>query len=190
MEMNATISETENIYNQLLRSSQGTENDRLLAIIIASWTTGNGDLPQWLGLTEDEFNKMLIRHFPRHHQPVVAPQRDMMDEQRDDEREEVLQLFLQHRAGLSETEEWIAKIVTAACQGQDHLWQDLGVWSRQDLSNLLWLNFPELARKNDKDMKWKKFVYKQLCITEGIYTCRAPSCEVCADYDNCFGPED
>ncbi len=190
MEMNATISETENIYNQLLHSSEGTENDRLLAIILASWTTGNGDLPQWLGLTEDEFNKMLTRHFPHFYQPVVAPQRDIIDGQRDDEREEVLQLFLQHRAGLSETEEWIAKIVTAASQGQDHLWQDLGVWSRQDLSDLLWLNFPELARKNDKDMKWKKFIYKQLCITEGIYTCRAPSCEVCADYDNCFGPED
>ncbi len=39
-------------------------------------------------------------------------------------------------------------------------------------------------------MKWKKFIYKQLCITEGIYTCRAPSCEVCADYADCFGPEE
>ena len=40
------------------------------------------------------------------------------------------------------------------------------------------------------DMKWKKFFYKQLCQTEGIHTCRAPSCEVCADYQACFGPED
>ena len=51
-------------------------------------------------------------------------------------------------------------------------------------------NIAPLARRNGKDMKWKKFLYKQLCDTEGIYTCRAPSCEVCADYQNCFGPED
>jgi len=51
-------------------------------------------------------------------------------------------------------------------------------------------NFPVLAAKNDRDMKWKKFLYKQLCQREGIYICRAPSCEVCADYAKCFGPEE
>ena len=51
-------------------------------------------------------------------------------------------------------------------------------------------HFKPLASRNDRDMKWKKFLYKQLCETEGITTCRAPSCEVCADYQNCFGPEE
>jgi len=51
-------------------------------------------------------------------------------------------------------------------------------------------NFPELAAKNVKDMKWKKFLYKQLCEAEGIYLCRAPSCEVCIDYPKCFGSEE
>jgi NifQ. len=40
------------------------------------------------------------------------------------------------------------------------------------------------------DMKWKKFIYKQLCEAEGLYVCRAPSCEVCKDYDQCFGKEE
>ena len=48
-------------------------------------------------------------------------------------------------------------------------------------------NFRPLAEQNTKDMKWKKFLYKQLCIGEGIYVCRAPSCEVCVDYAACFG---
>jgi nitrogen fixation protein NifQ len=73
--------------------------------------------------------------------------------------------------------------------GADHLWQDLGLGSRQDLSELFWRNFPALAAMNQRDMKWKKFLYKQLCFQEGIYTCRAPSCEVCVDYSSCFGPE-
>jgi nitrogen fixation protein NifQ len=84
----------------------------------------------------------------------------------------------------------MAEIVSAGCMGDDHLWQDLGLWQRPDLSRLMLNNFKPLAERNDKDMKWKKFLYKQLCDAEGIYVCRAPSCEVCTDYDNCFGPED
>jgi nitrogen fixation protein NifQ len=84
----------------------------------------------------------------------------------------------------------MAGILVAACLGNDHLWQDLGLWSRRELSELMQRNFPELAARNDRDMKWKKFLYKQLCETEGIYTCRAPSCQECSDYEECFGPEE
>ncbi|MBT8439314.1 MAG: nitrogen fixation protein NifQ, partial [Gammaproteobacteria bacterium] len=112
------------------------------------------------------------------------------DSERDDEHNELYELLHSHRANQSESEIWMAKIVAMACQGQNHLWQDMGLWSRSQLSELLMRNFPELAAKNVNNMKWKKFLYKQLCITEGIYTCRAPSCEVCTDYNNCFGPED
>ena len=62
--------------------------------------------------------------------------------------------------------------------------------TRDDLTALMMRNFPALAGQNTRNMKWKKFLYKQLCETEGIYTCRAPSCEVCVDYAQCFGPED
>jgi nitrogen fixation protein NifQ len=102
----------------------------------------------------------------------------------------VLALLLDFRSGLDPSELWMAKIVTAACMANDHLWQDLGLWSRSDLSQLMQTNFPELAARNVHDMKWKKFIYKQLCEREEIRICRAPSCEVCADYDKCFGPED
>jgi nitrogen fixation protein NifQ len=66
----------------------------------------------------------------------------------------------------------------------------LGLWARSDLSALIGFNFPELAARNVHDMKWKKFLYKQLCEAEGIYICRAPSCSVCVDYHKCYGPED
>ena len=65
----------------------------------------------------------------------------------------------------------------------------MGFWSRADLSAFIRAGFAPLADKNVLDMKWKKFFYKQLCIQEGVYTCRAPSCQVCADYAACFGPE-
>jgi nitrogen fixation protein NifQ len=84
----------------------------------------------------------------------------------------------------------MAEVVTNACMANDHLWQDLGLWSREYLSQLMRQNFPSLAAKNVHDMKWKKFLYKQLCDKEGISVCRSPSCEYCVDYLNCFGPED
>jgi hypothetical protein len=39
-------------------------------------------------------------------------------------------------------------------------------------------------------MKWKKFLYKQLCEAEGLYLCRAPSCSVCVDHPLCYGSEE
>jgi nitrogen fixation protein NifQ len=103
--------------------------------------------------------------------------------------DELRKLLLDNRSRVGQSETWMAHIVTAGCMGSDHLWQDLGLWSRKDLTRLMLENFKPLALRNSKDMKWKKFLYKQLCEAEGIYTCRAPSCEVCVDYRECFGPE-
>jgi nitrogen fixation protein NifQ len=102
---------------------------------------------------------------------------------------ELVELMLMDKAGDSPSEVWMAHVVAAGCMASDHLWQDLGLWRRADLTALMRRNFPALAARNVKDMKWKRFLYKQLCEAEGIYTCRAPSCEVCTDYHACFGPE-
>ena len=84
----------------------------------------------------------------------------------------------------------MSDIVAAGCLGGDHLWRDLGLQSRSELSQLMLQNFPTLAAANSGDMKWKKFFYKQLCEAGGGYVCRAPSCDQCSAYDDCFGPEE
>ncbi len=176
------------LYARLLGFATGRPNDDLLARILASQRCGGGALAEDLGLGEAAFRHMAARHFPGSHIAGRLPIAG--DDGRSDERSELLTLLLAHRADLDESETWVARIVTAACMANDHLWQDLGLWSRKDLSRLMTENFPALAAKNVKDMKWKKFLYKQLCIQEGVYTCRAPSCEQCNDYDVCFGPEE
>jgi nitrogen fixation protein NifQ len=178
------------LYNRLFQLSSGNKSDELLAVILSSWALGSGALPQYLGMSRDSFTRMLDTRFQGFRFDESLMDKAELEAERLDEHNEVLQLMLGHVAGQAEAESWVAEIVTSACQGQDHLWQDLGLRSRVDLSDLMSVHFPALAAKNDKDMKWKKFIYKQLCITEGIYTCRAPSCEVCSDYDNCFGPEE
>ena len=178
------------LYGRLMTHSAGLPNDELFAKMLASQALGAGALPTGLGLCPEDFARLLVRHFP-HSGPVLElDQAHWPGEARLEERRDLLDLLLEHRAGADESEAWMAHIVTAACMGGDHLWQDLGLWSRKDLSRLMGENFPLLSAKNVRDMKWKKFLYKQLCQREGVYVCRSPSCEVCADYANCFGPED
>jgi nitrogen fixation protein NifQ len=178
------------LHARLMAYSQGKDNDDVLACILSTWQSGGGALPQYLGLQEEDYFRMLVFHFPGLNHASLIQHGDKHDAARQDEIDEVVKLLIGGRAGNSPSEEWLAVIVAMACQGQDHLWQDLGVWSRNDLSGLLNLNFPALAQQNTRNMKWKKFIYKQLCVAEGIYTCRSPSCEVCVDYNDCFGPED
>lgn len=177
-------------YQRLIAYSNDEHNSETYACMLASLQYDLGAMPDALGLDAEEFNQLLSQHFPRLVVQSIRSCGREADETRNDERDEVYKLLLGHRANLSGSELWMAKIVAIACQAHDHLWQDMGLWSRNQLSELLMHNFPSLASMNTKNMKWKKFIYKQLCITEGIYTCRAPSCEVCADYDQCFGDEE
>ncbi|WP_255305437.1 nitrogen fixation protein NifQ [Acidithiobacillus ferrivorans] len=106
-----------------------------------------------------------------------------------EENSDLQKLLLDHRAGLSEAEEWSAAIIATACFGDDHLWQDLGLTEREDLSAVIKRHFPRLHLKNSGNMKWKKFLYKRLCDQAAIRLCQAPNCSVCDDYARCFGPE-
>ena len=179
----------EEIYQWLILDSRGTPASDLLARMLASWSLGFGALPAYLGLSAFEFRRMLQHHFPAVGPDGLTGSEEWPDLQRWEEMADLRKLLMQNRSGDDADKPWLTEIVIAGCMGNDHLWQDLGLWNRADLSRLMHDNFGPLASRNVNDMKWKKFLYKQLCEAEGIYTCRAPSCEVCADYQNCFGPE-
>lgn len=175
-------------YGELMAHAAGLPCDELYAQMIASQVAGIGALPPGLGLTPAEFSALLAKHFPGFKMTVDFEVNAV--DPRALERDDVLALLVEFSAGHDDAERWMAQIVTTACMANDHLWQDLGLRSREYLSRLMTLNFPALAAKNVYDMKWKKFIYKQLCEREGINACRSPSCEYCADYLKCFGPEE
>lgn len=180
----------EAVYDRLMATRRGDPLEDTLARILVSWYLGLGAMPQWLGLGEEAFQSMMRRHFPSADPYALVTSGVRMDPERTAELADLRKLLLAQRSGRSDSELWMVEIVTAGCMGSDHLWQDLGLWRRADLSKLMLENFQPLAQRNDKDMKWKKFLYKQLCEAEGIYVCRSPSCEVCVDYSNCFGSEE
>ncbi|MES9990869.1 MAG: nitrogen fixation protein NifQ [Candidatus Thiodiazotropha sp.] len=191
MTMPALARETlEELHARLMSARRGDSIEETLARMLASWAMGQGAMPEWLGLGEPGYYLMMACHFPDIDALSLSEGASAVDPERMDEMDDLKKLLLQNRSGVTESEIWMADIVVAGCMGSDHLWQDLGLWQRADLSRLMMECFEPLAKRNDRDMKWKKFLYKQLCETEGIYTCRSPSCEVCVDYDNCFGSED
>lgn len=176
------------VCDALLAHAAGLPNDVLFARMIAGQSVGLGALPPGLGLFAPDYAKLVARHFPEAVPPAPVD-RPPFDPESMPERDDLRALLLDHLAGRDDSERWMAEIVVVACMGGDHLWQDLGVWNRADLSQLMNENFPALAAKNDRDMKWKKFLYRQICEREGIHVCPAPACQVCVDYAKCFAPE-
>ncbi len=181
----------EAVYNLLCEHGNASKLADLVARMLASQAAGVGDMPQRLGLSRVQFTKMLQQLFSLDGNGNFEQYGSELDLSRAPEHEDLRNLFLEHTLDGIEpkTAEWVADILVAGCMGGDHLWQDLGLWSRNDLTALIRYAFAPLADKNTQDMKWKKFFYKQLCVREGVYACRAPSCQVCVDYANCFGPE-
>ncbi|WP_296767349.1 nitrogen fixation protein NifQ [Thiobacillus sp.] len=175
-------------YDSLMAHAAGLPNDDLFARMIASQASGSGALPPGLGLFGPDYVALLARHFPDAEPPAPAD-RPAFDPEGMPERDDLLALLLDHIAGHDDSERRMAEIVVVACMGGDHLWQDLGLWSRADLSRLMNENFPALAAQNDRDMKWKKFLYRQICEREGIHVCPAPACQICVDYAKCFSSE-
>ncbi len=190
--------DTESIYPNSMRSMSGTvfSNTHFFSVILQSQRQGNTCLPFHLGMSQTHYalfaqflSDESYAHFIYQKESNEDLRQELLNIRRD-EWDDLRGLLVKNRNEQISTAIWMAEIVAAACLGGEHLWRDLGLPNRQALSVLLENNFPSLAKNNTKDMKWKKFFYKQLCEQEGGYVCRAPSCEQCKAYDDCFGAED
>ncbi|MBK7001423.1 MAG: nitrogen fixation protein NifQ [Rhodoferax sp.] len=156
----------------------------LLASMLAGRTLGEGVLPGTLGLLPAEFRRLVDDYFPGMDVEHVSAGAHAIEELGD-----LFDLLVAHRAKRQESEVWLARSVAWGCGGCDHLWQDLGLAHRGELSFLMQTAFTSLAALNVNDMKWKKFIYRQYCSKEGIYVCPTPSCAECADFNTCYAPE-
>jgi|ERR1017187_2304626 nitrogen fixation protein NifQ len=140
------------------------------------------------GLSEARFEKLLNEHFIL--EAMFPNGEEKPGVEAEDEYADLVNLLLEHRAAPTEKDAWLAYAVASAAMGENHLWQDMGLPSRQVLSDLMGKHFPTLAAKNVGDMKWKKFFYRQLCERAGVSICKSPRCADCCDYAICFGAED
>lgn len=166
------------------RAAERDPNRPLFASMLTGQSLGQGCLDGCLGCGEAAWKELVSSYFVGLPSFDVAPPPATIPEWQD-----LRKLMLDHRGHQYPSEIWMADIIASACAGCDHLWQDLALASRAELTRLMQTNFPSLATANSGDMKWKKFLYRQFCANEGIYVCPAPSCGECIDHPKCFGPE-
>ena len=176
------------LFRKLAAAVRGDVNDEFIAGMVATWATGGGVLPRWMGLPPALFREMLTLHFGRTAGEIGAGRAAAPDPL--EELQDLRDLLLRHRSGRTRSERWVVELICAGCSGHDHLWSDLGLMSRPELTRLMRLNFPRLAARNTGNMRWKRFLYKLLCEGEGVYICRAPSCDMCSEKPVCFAPDD
>jgi len=105
---------------------------------------------------------------------------------KEDERQALITLLASYRNMQDPSSKQMAVIVATASLTSFHLWESLGLPDRIQLGELIQHNFPDLYTLNTENMRWKRFFYRQLCEQDGDYICRAPSCEECKSYDECF----
>jgi nitrogen fixation protein NifQ len=81
---------------------------------------------------------------------------------------------------------WLARIIAARAAHPGHLWRAMGLFERPELSRAIRRHLPSLAAANHRKMRWKRFLFKQVCDLSGGVMCKAPDCGVCSDYSLCF----
>jgi len=171
-------------------------NAEFFIALLQAQKLGLSNLPLHLGLTQTQYSQMMVwfdfdasfTHLSTNAYEKATIRQQLL-ELRQDEQQELNDLLLAHRRNQDVSEQWLANILAAGCLAGDHLWRDLGLRNRESLTALFAVNFPALAKKNSGVMRWKKFLYKQLCEQQGNFVCRSPSCETCSVYDECFGDE-
>jgi len=101
----------------------------------------------------------------------------------------VRDLLLGTRSTAGNIGRWLAAMVARRALEPNHLWEDLGLRDRSELSRLLARHFAPLAARNTKNMRWKRFFYRMLCEDDGLVMCTTPVCTQCNDFALCFGDE-
>jgi nitrogen fixation protein NifQ len=187
----------EEAYDWLVGASEASHHDvfdvHVVAAILALAIVEAGDrgssIAEGVGLERPAFLELTAEMFPG-----AAAQLGHLLGQTvtgvDEEEQSLRDILCMYASGASRLERPLIAMIARRCKQPHHLWQDLGLRNRGELSQLMRRHFSRLADKNRQDMKWKKFLYRMVCGSEGFTLCTAPVGSECDDFSNCFGAED
>lgn len=169
-------------------SSDGSFDRHVLASILAAGTMDGGLVSEKVGLSSDQLAALLEQNFPS---VRIKEEALLQDFERDesDEIAMVRDLLLAQRSTEGNTGRWLAAMIARRAIEPNHLWEDLGLRDRGEVSRLLSRHFAPLAARNINNMRWKRFFYRTLCDDDGLVLCTTPVCTRCKDFNLCFGDE-
>jgi nitrogen fixation protein NifQ len=160
----------------------------VIASILAVAAIEVGTVAERVGLAVDDLAALVAKRLPKAPLAItVLPSHGKPA--KDDEVVMVRDLLLAHRSTEGDTGRWLASMIAQRTMEPNHLWEDLGLRDRSELTRLLTRHFAPLAARNTGNMRWKRFFYRALCEAEGLVMCKAPVCTSCSDFDLCFGNE-
>jgi nitrogen fixation protein NifQ len=170
-----------------------TEDDfsfdrHVLASILAVAAMENVSVAERAGLAAADLVALMRKWFPAACGMGMASLADDKHTD-DDEIAMVRDLLLAHRSSEGDAGRWLAAMIARRSMEPNHLWEDLGLRDRSELTRLLTRHFGPIAVRNTKNMRWKRFFYRMLCEDDGLVMCSTPVCTNCNDFDLCFGDE-
>jgi nitrogen fixation protein NifQ len=159
-----------------------------LFAISAAESASDCTLAEALGLSGKALRGAIDQYFPSAISHLESFGLDCEIAVEDEERS--LRMLLQRsRSTAGPLSSLLTILVARRAMRPNHLWQDLGLTNRDELSALMLRHFTPLALRNKQDMKWKKFFYRMICRDDSYRLCVAPSCSECSDFNGCFGDE-
>jgi nitrogen fixation protein NifQ len=156
--------------------------------IAAQEASPSRPLAESIGVSCKSLRGVIAQYFPDalNHLEAFGLDSELVVE---DEEQSLRMLLQRSRSTPGPLSSLLAAIVARRAMQPNHLWQDLGLTNRGELSALMQRHFAPLALRNSQDMKWKKFFYRMICRDDSYRLCAAPSCSECCDFNLCFGDE-
>ena len=186
------------VYAALMRSRKpahiSDEDRHLFACLLSVAITEPYETAAALGLDDSDVTSLLMLCFPEINLQAFDRHAFPVTESPPASNDEVLSLLYSHvPAGLGFNALIVscclARILAARAAFPGHLWVAMGLTERSQLTAAIRRHLPSLAEANNQNMRWKRYLYKQVCDLNGGTMCKAPNCGVCSDYSLCFAAE-
>ena len=170
----------------------GAAEDRhLFACLLAVVAGEPWPLAAGLGLDERDLAALLQRYFPGIAPDSLETGRPRGGQVPPPINPEVLGVLRSHLTPQSDAAaQWLTRILAARAAHPGHLWVAMGFFERPELSAAIRRHLPSLSSANNRGMRWKRYLFKQVCDLHGARLCKTPDCGTCSDYALCFAPED
>ena len=166
------------------------EDRHLFACLLAVAAQESSPPETALGLNPGQLQELLRAFFPG----ARLPQPERSDLPPPPGNDELLELLLAHvpQDGQGHPQPaalWLASILAARAAHPGHLWVAMGLFERPQLTAAIRRHLPSLAAANHQGMRWKRYLFKEICTRNGGLLCKSPNCGVCSDYALCFATD-
>ena len=198
-EHGARVTDNDPVYRALMATPEpdkvSSEDRHLVACLASVAAQESYRLADMVGLQETEFETLLTYCFPGISLELLVQLAASDQGSRPPCNKDVLAILLRHVPRVADVNQrmmsvCLAHVLAARSSLPGHLWVAMGLTVRAQLSAAIRRHLPSLAAANDQNMRWKRYLYKQVCDLNGGVMCKAPNCGVCSDYNLCFAEPD